>query len=112
MTQEQPQPLAFLKIHDLDDGMFQLVERYLHQLVTRIVLENLDHISAGVAGRGERHPLQKRCHLATQHRDPQHALVVGGWTEQAEELTFTDRPTMYIEDADGDVVQVQRPVHC
>ena len=30
VTQEEPQPLAFLKIQNLDDGLFQLVEGYLH----------------------------------------------------------------------------------
>jgi hypothetical protein len=78
VTQEQPQLLSLLKIQNLDDGMFEFVERHLNQLIARIVLENLDHVSAGVAGRGEGHPLQKRRHFAPQHRDPQHALVVGG----------------------------------
>ena len=50
VTREEPQLLAFLKIQNLVDGMFQFVERHLHQLVARIVLENLDHVSAGVAG--------------------------------------------------------------
>ena len=50
VTREEPQLLAFLKMQNLVDGMSQFVERHLHQLVARIVLENLDHVSAGVAG--------------------------------------------------------------
>ena len=110
VTQEQPQLLAFLKVLNLVDGMVEFVERYLHQLVTRIVLENLDHVSAGVAGRRESHPLQSLPPCAAASESAARSRGTRP-VEQAEELMFTDGPTLNIEDADGDVVEVEGPVH-
>ena len=110
-TQEQPQPIAFLDLHDGDGVFEQLVDRRLEQLVTRQHLENLHQLLGQMRGAAEIGALHDRLDLAADERDASHALGVDRRGEQAEEAAFANHPPLVIEFTHRDEVRVSRTVH-
>ena len=108
---EHPDLAAFLEVRDALDGLAELGQRRLEQLVARVGLERVDDRLAAVAGRVVAGALDHGLGLLPQDRHPHDALGVGRRREQPEQAVLADHLAVRVEAADADVVEVGGPVH-
>ena len=111
LAQEHADLVAFLDLHDRHDGVEQLVDRGLEQVVAWQHFEHLGQFLAQVRFRVEAGPAFDFGDLHADVRDGMHALAVHRRRVQAHKAVFLDDLAVRIQLADRHVVRVGRAMH-
>ena len=111
LAEEQTRLAALVQTQHTAGGVVELVRRHVEQLVARVVLNDPQQISRGVAVRQETKALHHRLHLVTHQRGLMGGHGIGAAGEQPQDQVFTGDRAVLGEDPNADVIQVFAPVN-